>query len=193
MAKKHEFAKSASKQYKNMDISNYKQLKEQLQKDLGIKNPMAVPGLSKIVVNIGVKDSLSDKKNVEKAAGILGQITGQKPKVTAAKKSIATFKLREGDKIGVMVTLRGKRMYNFYKKLVTVVLPRLRDFRGVKSTSFDGKGNYTLGLTEYTVFPEIDPGKIDKVQGLEISIVTTAQDNKGGLELLRAMGMPFVK
>lgn len=168
-------------------------MREKLQKELGIKNPMAVPSLSRIVVNIGVKDALSDKKNIDKVAEIIAQITGQKPKVTTAKKSISTFKLRQGDKIGLVVTLRGKRMYNFYNKLVSVVLPRLRDFRGVKNTSFDGRGNYTLGLTEYTVFPEIDPGKVDRVQGLEISIVTTGKDNKEGFELLKALGMPFQK
>lgn len=174
-------------------MEEHKQTLLAVQKELGINNPMSVPKLSKIIVNVGVKDALSDKKSIEKVAGIIGQITGQKPKVTVAKKSIATFKLREGDKIGLVVTLRGKRMHNFFKKLVSIVLPRIRDFRGVKSTSFDGKGNYTLGFTEYTVFPEIDPGKVEKVQGLEISIVTTAKDNKEGLALLRIMGMPFQK
>lgn len=174
-------------------MQDHKQIVSEVQKELGIKNPMSTPRLSKIIVNVGVKDALTDKKGIEKVAGIIGQITGQKPKITAAKKSIASFKLREGDKIGLVVTLRGKRMYNFFTKLVSIVLPRIRDFRGVKSTSFDGKGNYTLGLTEYTVFPEIDPGKVEKVQGLEISIVTTAKDNKEGLALLRIMGMPFQK
>lgn len=166
-------------------------LVEGLKLEIGIKNKMAVPVLSKIVLNIGVKDAIADKKNVEKAAAILAQITGQKPKITTAKKSIATFKLREGEKIGVMVTIRGKRMYDFFKKLTSVVLPRLRDFHGVGTKQFDGRGNYTIGFSEYIVFPEIDPGKVDHVQGLEISIVTTAKDNKEGLALLKALGMPF--
>lgn len=166
---------------------------EEVQKELGLKNPMAVPALSRIVVNMGVKDALVDKKNIEKATAILGQITGQKPKVTAAKKAISSFKLRQGDKIGVMVTLRSKKMYDFFSKLVAIVLPRFRDFHGVKKESFDGHGNYTLGLVESTVFPEIDPGKVDRIQGLEISIVTTAKNDKEGYGLLKALGMPFSK
>jgi large subunit ribosomal protein L5 len=170
-----------------------KDLAGKLQKDLGIKNIMSVPKLSKIVVNMGVKDAVLDKKNVERAAAIMTQITGQKPRIAKATKSIATFKLREGDAIGVMTTLRGDRMYDFFAKLVAIVLPRLRDFRGVKATSFDPQGNYTLGFAEHTVFPEIDPGKVEKNQGLEIIIVTTAKDKKEGYELLKALGMPFVK
>jgi len=142
----------------NTKIAN--DLKDELQ----VKNFLAVPKLSKIVVNIGIKDALADKKNVDNALIILSQITGQKPKITKAKKSIATFKLREGDKIGAMVTLRGKRMYDFYEKLVGIVLPRLRDFRGVSIKSFDGRGNYSLGFSEAIVFPEIDPSKIEKNQ-----------------------------
>lgn len=167
-----------------------------LQTTLGVKNPMDVPKLEKIVVNMGVKDALSDSKNVEKASLILAQITGQKPRVTTAKKAISGFKLRVGDKIGLMVTIRGRRMYDFFEKLVKIVLPRLRDFHGVKKESFDGQGNYTLGFVESTVFPEIDPGKIDQTigrQGFEVSIVTSAKDNKQGFELLRALGMPFAK
>lgn len=164
-----------------------------LQKELNVHNVMAVPALKKIVVNIGVKNATSDKKNVEIAADVIGQITGQKAKVTAAKKSISSFKLREGEKIGAVVTLRGKRMYDFFEKLVTIVLPRIKDFHGVKKTSFDSRGNYTLGLSEYTVFPEIDLGRAERVQGLEITIVTTAQDSKGAFALLKHMGMPFQK
>lgn len=164
-----------------------------LQKELALKNIMAVPFLSKIVVNMGVKDALSDKKNIEKSAEVLAQITGQKAKVTKAKKAISGFKLREGDLIGLMVTLRGKRMYDFFEKLVNIVLPRLKDFSGVRRESFDGKGNYTLGLSESAVFPEIDIGKVDTIQGLEISIITTAKDNSKGYELLKALGMPFRK
>ena len=164
-----------------------------LQKELNLKNVMAVPMLSKIVVNMGVKDAIADKKNMEKAAVILSQVTGQKPKWASAKKSISSFKLREGDKIGLVVTLRGSKMYDFFERLISVVLPRFRDFHGVKKVSFDGQGNYALGFTESTVFPEIDPGKIDKIQGFEVSIVTTATDDKSGFALLKAMGMPFVK
>lgn len=170
--------------------------KEQLPKlkeKLGIKNIFAVPHLSKILVNMGVKDAISDKKNMEKGASLMVKITGQKPKVTKAKKSISTFKLREGEEIGLVVTLRGKRMYDFFEKLTKIVLPRIRDFRGVRTTSFDGRGNYTLGFSESTVFPEIDPSTIDRIQGLEINIVTTAKDDKEGFELLSIMGMPFQK
>lgn len=174
-------------------MDDYKKTLLVVQKELGLSNPMAVPILSKIMINVGVKDALIDKKNIEKIAAVVAQITGQKPRVTSAKKSIATFKVREGDKIGLVVTLRGKRMIAFLMKLIWVVLPRIRDFRGVRPTSFDGKGNYTLGFTEYAVFPEIDPGKVEKVQGLEISIVTTAKDNHEGQVLLKALGMPFQK
>jgi len=170
-----------------------KEISKKLQEELGIKNANGVPRLTKIVVNMGVKDALSDKSNIEKAKDVMAQITGQKPKVTQAKKSIATFKLREGDKIGLMVTLRGKRMYSFFEKLVKIVLPRLRDFRGLSLKSLDERGNYSLGFSEDTVFPEIDPGKIDRLQGLELTIVTGAKDKKGGEALLRALGMPFQK
>lgn len=164
-----------------------------LQKELEIKNFLAVPRIKKIVINVGVKDALVDKKNVDNAVSILSQVSGQKPKITKAKKSIATFKLREGDKIGAMVTLRRKRMFSFYEKLVGIVLPRLRDFRGVSVKSFDGRGNYSLGFSEPIVFAEIDPSKLEKAQGLEITIVTTARDDKEGMALLRSLGMPFQK
>lgn len=173
-----------------------KEISLDLQKTLAIKNSMGIPRLKKIVVNVGVKDATADKKNIENANLMLSQITGQKPKGTIAKKAISGFKLREGDRIGLMVTLRGKRMYDFFEKLVTIVLPRFRDFHGVKKESFDGSGSYTLGFTESTVFPELDPGKIDQSigrQGLEVSIVTSAKDNKQGFELLKALGMPFMK
>lgn len=177
----------------NLKDRHNKEILPKLQKELGIKNLMAVPRLSKIVVNMGIKDALSDKKNIERAEVVLAQITGQKPMAKAARKSIATFKLRKGDKIGMMVTLRGKRMYDFFKKIVDIVLPRLKDFHGVKKTSFDGHGNYTLGFSEFSVFPEIDLGKIDKIQGLEVGIVTTANNDKEGYALLEALGMPFRK
>ena len=166
---------------------------KKLQTDLGIKNVNAVPTLSRIVVNMGVKDALADKKNVEKSMETMAQVTGQKPRVMKAKKSIAAFKLREGDEVGLKVTLRGKRMYDFYQKLVTIIFPRFRDFHGVKKESFDGHGNYTLGFAESTVFPEIDASKVERIQGLEITIVTTAKNNDQGFELLKALGMPFVK
>ena len=170
-----------------------KTLVKELQSELGIKNVMAIPHLTKIVVNIGVKDAVADKKNVERAVNALEIITGQHPKISKAKKSIATFKLRQGDAIGTSVTLRGKRMYSFFEKLVNVVLPRLKDFRGVSSSSFDGRGNYTLGFSEYSVFPEIDPSTIERMQGLEIVIVTSASDNTQGHALLTKLGMPFEK
>lgn len=179
-----------------MNITQVKFTKEivpKLRESLGIKNALALPRLSKIVVNMGVKNALSDKKAMQIASGILAQITGQKPKVTKAKKAIASFKLRKGDEIGLAVTLRGKRMYDFFNKLTMVVLPRLRDFRGVKRNKFDGSGNYTLGFTEYSVFPEIDLGKIEMVQGLEISIVTSAKNDQQGIVLLETLGMPFEK
>lgn len=170
-----------------------KEIAPKVQQALGIKNLFAVPRLKKIMVSMGVKDALSDKKNIEKGLQVLAQVTGQKPKITRAKQSIASFKLREGDQIGVVVTLRGKRMYDFYSKLVSVVFPRLRDFHGVAKNKFDAKGNYTVGLNEYTVFPEIDPGKIDRIQGLAITIVTTSKNKEEAVALFTALGMPFVK
>jgi len=166
---------------------------KKLQEKLKIKNPMALPHLKKIVVNMGVKDAIVDKKNIEKMGKALSVITGQKPKITKARKAIATFKLRQGDEIGLVVTLRGKRMYGFFDKIVKIVLPRIKDFRGVSRKSFDGHGNYTLGLHEYSVFPEIDPGSVEKLQGLEIIFVTTALDNKTGIVLFESLGMPFAK
>lgn len=173
-----------------------KEITSKLQNELGIKNPMAVPGLSKIVINMGVNNVLADKKRLEIAEDMISQISGQKPKRTKSKKSIAAFKLREGEEIGLMVTLRGKRMYEFFDKLVNIVLPRIRDFHGVSSKSFDGKGNYALGFSEAIVFPEIDPGKIDTSmlrQGLQTVITTTAKNDEEGRALLKAMGMPFKK
>lgn len=164
-----------------------------LKEELGIKNPHAVPRLSKIVVNIGIKDAILDKKNLERGSAILSKITGQKPAITKARKSIASFKLRKGDEIGLLTTLRGKRMYDFFEKLTSVVLPRLRDFHGVPKKNFDGYGNYNLGFSESTAFPEIDPGNIDKIQGLQVTIVTTAKNNREGEALLSALGMPFRK
>lgn len=166
---------------------------KELQKKLDIKNPMAVPKLLKIVVNMGVKDAVGDKKIMEKMAAALAHVTGQKARVARAKKAIAGFKLRQGDPIGLVVTIRGKRMYTFYDKVVKIVLPRIRDFRGVSRTSFDPKGNYTLGLHEYSVFPEIDPGSVDRLQGMEIVFVTSANNPEEGRALLESLGMPFAK
>jgi large subunit ribosomal protein L5 len=170
-----------------------KELIGKLQKDLAIKNVMALPKLQKIVVNMGVKDAISDKKIIEKMSGALSIVTGQKAKPTSAKKAIAGFKIRQGDVIGLVVTLRGKRMYEFYDRLVKIVLPRLKDFRGVPRTSFDGRGNYTLGFHEYSTFPEIDLGSVDRLQGMEMIFVTSAKDNKEGFALLETLGMPFAK
>lgn len=167
--------------------------KAKLKKELSIDNVFAVPKIKKIVVNAGIKDALSDKKNIEGAVNTLTQITGQKPKVTKAKKSIATFKLREGDRIGAMVTIRGKRMNDFYEKLVGIVFPRLRDFRGISTKRFDGRGNYSIGFPEAVVFPEIDPAKQEKNQSFEVTIVTSARNDKEGEALLRILGMPFEK
>lgn len=177
----------------NLQSEYKKTIAPVLQKKLSLDNPMAVPHLIKIVVNMGVKDAVGDKKLMEKMSGVLSQITGQKPKVTKAKKSIATFKLREGDPIGLVATLRGRRMYEFFDKIVKVVLPRMKDFHGVSRKSFDGSGNYALGLREYVVFPEIDLGTVDRLQGLEIIIATSAKNDTEGLLLLEGLGIPFVK
>ena len=157
------------------------------------KSPMQVPKLEKIVVNMGLGEAIQNIKLLESASSELGVITGQRPVVTRAKRSIAAFKLREGMPIGCMVTLRKHRMYDFFDKLVNAVLPRMHDFQGVSPESFDGRGNYTLGLKEQIVFPEIDYDKIDKVRGMEISIITTANQDEEGRHLLELLGMPFAK
>ena len=154
---------------------------------------MAVPKVDKIVINMGVGDAVSNAKNLEKAAAELALISGQKPLITKAKKSIAGFRLREGVAIGAKVTLRGERMYEFLDKLVSVSLPRVRDFHGVPTRSFDGRGNYTLGVKEQLIFPEIDYDKIDKVRGMDIIMVTTANTDEEARELLSLMGAPFAK
>ncbi|MFL6210449.1 MAG: 50S ribosomal protein L5 [Pyrinomonadaceae bacterium] len=162
-----------------------------LAKEFDIKNPMAVPKLEKIVLNMGLGEAIANSKIVDTAAAELTTIAGQKPVVTKAKKSIATFKLRAGMPIGSMVTLRGDRMYEFLDRLVSVALPRVRDFRGVSPKSFDGRGNYTLGVREQLIFPEIDFNKVDKTRGMNISIVTTARNDEQARALLKALGMPF--
>jgi large subunit ribosomal protein L5 len=164
-----------------------------LTKQFGYKNVMAVPKFVKINVNMGLGEAISNAKILDVAAEELSTITGQHPVVTKAKKSIAAFKLRQGMPIGVTVTLRGDRMFEFFDRLVNIALPRLRDFRGVSPKSFDGRGNYTLGLRDQLIFPEIDFGKADKARGMNITIVTTAKSDDEAYELLRAMGMPFAK
>jgi large subunit ribosomal protein L5 len=166
---------------------------EQLMTEFGYSNVMQVPKLEKIVLNIGLGEAIQNAKAIDAAVGDLSTITGQKPVVTRAKKSIAAFKLRAGMPIGVMVTLRGPRMYEFLDRLVSTALPRIRDFRGVSPNAFDGRGNYTLGLREQIVFPEIDYDKIDKTRGLELSIVTTAKTDQEGRRLLALLGMPFAR
>jgi large subunit ribosomal protein L5 len=168
-----------------------KEIAPALQKELDLKNPMAVPRLHKIVVNMGVGEATQNAKVLDPAVAELGQITGQKPVVTKAKKSIAAFKVREGMPIGAMVTLRGERMYEFLDRLINVVLPRVRDFRGVSTKSFDGRGNYTLGLRDQLIFPEIDYAKVDKLKGMNVTIVTTANSDNEARALLRSFGMPF--
>lgn len=170
-----------------------KEIVPKLQEIFGYKNPLACPKLTKIVLNIGLKEAASDKKVLENMSEVLAAISGQKPQVRRAKKSIAGFKLRQGDPIGLCVTLRGKRMFDFWEKLVTIVLPRVRDFWGVSPSSFDGQGNYTLGIREDIVFPEVDYVKIDKIRGLEITIATTAKNDKEGRFFLELLGMPFKK
>jgi len=174
-----------------------KQFEEEMVKklatELGVKNPMAVPRVTKIVVNASSKEFLTDKKNIEKMREDLSLITGQMPRIAKARISVATFKLREGDEIGMSVTLRGVRMYDFFEKLVKIVFPRVRDFAGVSSKGFDGRGNLSIGFTEDTVFPEIDPGKVDKVRSLQITIVTNAGNNEKAKALLLAFGFPFKK
>jgi large subunit ribosomal protein L5 len=163
----------------------------QLMKKFNYKSVMEVPKLEKVVVNMGVGEAVQNPKALEAAVNDLQVITGQKPIITTATKSIAAFKLRAGMKIGCKVTLRGDRMYDFVEKLINIVLPRVRDFRGVSPKSFDGRGNYTLGLREQVIFPEIDYDKIDKVRGMDITVVTTAKTDEEARELLRLMGMPF--
>jgi large subunit ribosomal protein L5 len=168
-----------------------KEVAPALMKELDLKNPMAVPQLHKIVVNMGVGEATQNAKVLDPAANELAQITGQKAIITRAKKSIAAFKVRAGMPIGTMVTLRGDRMYEFFDRLVNIVLPRVRDFRGVSTKSFDGRGNYTLGLHDQLIFPEIDYAKVDKLKGMNVTIVTTAEDDQQARALLKHLGMPF--
>jgi large subunit ribosomal protein L5 len=174
-------------------------LKEKYQKDVvaglksrfGYQNIMQIPAINKVVINMGVGDATSDAKAIDAAVTELTAIAGQKPVVTKAKKSIAAFKLRAGMSIGCKVTLRGERMYEFLDRLINLALPRIRDFRGVSPKAFDGRGNYTLGIKEQLIFPEINYDKVDKIRGMDIVIVTSAQNDEEALELLKLMGMPF--
>ncbi|OGD79127.1 50S ribosomal protein L5 [Candidatus Collierbacteria bacterium RIFOXYB1_FULL_49_13] len=168
-------------------------LRPALQKELGLKNLLAVPRLTKIVVNTSSKELGQDKELLAKTKAWMSEITGQAPKVTKAKKSIAGFNLREGDIIGLTITLRGVRMYDFIQKLIHVVLPRTKDFQGIPRKSFDGRGTYTLGLNEQIIFPEVEYDKIGRIQGLEITICSSSRDGSQGLALMTALGMPFAK
>jgi large subunit ribosomal protein L5 len=168
-------------------------VRKKIQDEFQIKNPMAVPKIEKVVLNMGMGEAISNAKILDSAVDELSQITGQKPVVTKAKKSIASFKLREGQAIGTMVTLRGEKMYEFLDRLMSIALPRVRDFRGVASKSFDGRGNYTLGIRDHVIFPEIDVAKLDKSKGMNITIVTTATNDDQARFLLRELGMPFAK
>ncbi|MBW1756812.1 MAG: 50S ribosomal protein L5 [Deltaproteobacteria bacterium] len=163
----------------------------QLMKDFGFKNIMQVPKLERIVVNMGLGEAVQNAKLIESAAEELKAITGRKPIITRAKKSIASFKLREGMPIGVMVTLRGEQMYDFLDRLVSIALPRTRDFKGISPKAFDGRGNYTLGIREQIVFPEINYDKIDRIKGMNVTLVTTAETDEQGRALLKSLGMPF--
>ncbi len=167
------------------------EIKSALKEQLGLDNVMQVPTVTKVVVNMGVGDAARDSKLIDGAVRDLATITGQKPQVTKARKSIAQFKLREGQPIGAHTTLRGDRMWEFLDRLMAVALPRIRDFRGLSPRQFDGRGNYTFGLTEQVMFPEVDPDAVDRSRGMDVTIVTSAVDDEGGRALLTLLGMPF--
>jgi large subunit ribosomal protein L5 len=190
-SKAPEQARHSAKERPRLRSRFEKEVAPALLKELELKNPMAVPRLHKIVVNMGVGEATQNAKVLDPAVNELGQITGQKPVVTRAKKSIAAFKVRQGQSIGAMVTLRGDRMYEFFDRLVNIVLPRVRDFKGVSSKSFDGRGNYTIGLHDQLIFPEISYEKVDKLKGMNVTIVTTAPSDNQARALLKHMGMPF--
>src|SRR6058998_1942895 len=168
-----------------------KEIVSQLATKLGRTNRLSLPRLQKIVVNMGVGKALQDKNRLEQSADQLAQITGQRPQITSAKRAVSGFRLREGNQIGCRVTLRGRRMYEFLDRLISVALPRIRDFRGINPKSFDGNGNYSLGLAEQLVFPEIDPDKVTFTQGMDITFVTNTRNDSEARDLLRAFGMPF--
>jgi large subunit ribosomal protein L5 len=170
-----------------------KEVRKKIADEFQIKNPMALPKIEKVVINMGVGEAIQNAKLLDTASEELSTISGQKPVITRAKKSIASFKLREGQAIGTMVTLRGEKMYEFLDRLINIALPRVRDFRGVPAKSFDGRGNFTLGIRDHLIFPEIDAGKVDKSKGMNITIVTTAPNDEQARFLLRELGMPFGK
>ena len=174
-----------------LQVKYENEIRKALMEKYNYSSVMQIPSLNKIVINIGVGDATQDSKRLEESVAELAQITGQKPIITKAKKSIATFKVREGQEIGCKVTLRGLRMWDFFDKLVSIALPRVRDFRGVSRNAFDGRGNYTLGIKEQLIFPEIDYDKVTKVRGMDIVIVTTAQKDEEAYTLLELLGMPF--
>ena len=184
-------AKASSRSTARLRDRFEKEIAPSLMKEFELKNPMAVPRINKVVVNMGVGEATQNAKVLDPAVAELQQITGQKPVITKAKKSIAAFKVREGMPIGAMVTLRGDRMYEFLDRLINVALPRVRDFRGVSTKSFDGRGNYTLGLRDQLIFPEIDYAKVDKLKGMNVTIVTTARTDDQARALLKGFGMPF--
>ena len=186
-----EIARHSAKEKPRLKGRFEKEVAPALMKEFELKNPMAVPHLHKIVVNMGVGEATQNAKVLDPAVNELSQITGQKPVVTRAKKSIAAFKVRAGMPIGAMVTLRGDRMYEFFDRLVNVVLPRVRDFKGLPANAFDGRGNYTLGLRDQLVFPEIDYTRVDKIKGMNITLTTTARNDEEGRELLKLMGVPL--
>jgi large subunit ribosomal protein L5 len=168
-----------------------KEVAPAIAKEFGITNPMAIPRVQKVVLNMGMGEAIANAKILDTASDELRTITGQKPVITKAKKSIASFKLRQGMPIGVMVTLRGDRMYEFLDRFVSIALPRVRDFRGVSPKAFDGRGNYTIGVREQLIFPEIDFNKVDKLRGMNITIITSARDDEQARALLKGLGMPF--
>jgi large subunit ribosomal protein L5 len=189
--KSAEAPRHAAKETPRLKTRFLKEIAPVLMKENNLSNPMSVPHLNKIVINMGMGEATQNSKVMDVAVNELGQITGQKPVVTRAKKSIAAFKVREGQSIGAMVTLRGDRMYEFFDRLVSVVLPRVRDFKGVSTKSFDGRGNYTLGLHDQLIFPEISYEKVDKQRGMNVTIVTTAASDAQARSLLKHLGMPF--
>ncbi len=173
----------------DLKLKYFSEIRASLKEKLGVSNVMQVPRLSKIVINMGI--GVADKDFFKDLVSDLSMITGQQPLVTKARKSIANFKLREGMQIGAKTTMRGARMYEFLDKLISAALPRIRDFRGLSKKRFDGRGNYNFGIEDHTIFPEIDPDKVKRVHGMNITLVTTAKDNNAALELLRSFGMPF--
>jgi len=178
----------------NLKTRFEKEIVPEIQKELDIKNRMAVPKITKVVINVGIGTYVkSHSKDYSNIVDNITAISGQKPVITKAKKAISNFKLRENEAVGIKVTLRGKRMYDFINKLVNIVFPRVRDFRGISPKAFDKKGNYAIGLNEHTVFPEVTPDDVSKIHGLQINIITSAKDNKQALTLLKALGFPFKK